>query len=56
VGGIALVVLLAIIFTNIMPLHDEYYRTLVDIREGLYVYVVAAVVLIAAGLLERRQQ
>lgn len=55
-GGVALVVLLAVMFTNVMPLQDEYYRTLVDIREGLYLYIIAAVVLIAAGLLERRQQ
>ena len=55
-GSVAVVALLAIMFTGILPLHDELYRTLVVIREGFYLYVIAAIVLIAAGLLERRHQ
>ena len=53
-GGLALVLLLAAMFSNAMPLQDAYYRTLVDIGVGLILYIIAAVVLIAAGILDRR--
>lgn len=48
-------ILLAIIVTGFLPLTD-YVLTLVVVREGLYLYVAASLVLIITGLVERRQK
>lgn len=56
VGILALVALLAIILAGMLPLLSEYFRTLIVIREGLYLYVIAAVALIFTGIFERRQE
>jgi len=48
-------ILLAIIVTGFLPLTD-YVLTLVVVREGLYLYVAASLVLIVTGLVERRQR
>lgn len=55
-GVAALGTLLAIVLTEVLPLQGEYFRTLIVVREGLYLYVMAAVVLIVAGPLQRRQR
>ena len=55
-GVAALAALAAIVLLGILPLLSEYARTLMVIREGLYLYVIAAVILIVAGPLERKQR
>jgi hypothetical protein len=51
---LALAVLPAIVLMGILPLLSEYARSLVVIREGLYIYIIAAILLIIVGSLERR--
>jgi hypothetical protein len=53
---LALAVLPAIVLTGILPLLSEYFRSLVVIRQGPYVYIIAAILLIITGSLERRQR
>lgn len=48
-------ILLALIVTGLLPLTD-YVLTLVVVREGLYLYVAASLMLIVTGLVERRQR
>jgi hypothetical protein len=48
-------ILLALIVTGFLPLTD-YVLTLVVVREGLYLYVAASLMLIVTGLVERRQR
>ena len=54
-GGIALATLIAIILTRILPLQDEHFRSLVIIREGIYLYAIAAIVLVVTGIVEKRR-
>jgi hypothetical protein len=53
---LALAALPAIVLMGILPLLSEYARSLVIIREGLYVYIIAAILLIIVGSLERRHR
>ena len=53
---LALAVLPIIVLTGIIPLLSEYARTLVVIREGPYLYAIAAILLIITGSLELRQR
>jgi len=53
-GSVALVALLAIVLTGVLPL-NEYTLTLIVIREGLYLYGISALILIIAGPIEMRQ-
>ena len=52
---LALAVLPAMVLTGVIPLLSEYARTLVVIREGPYLYAIAAILLIIAGSLELRR-
>jgi len=56
VGILAFVALLAIVLIGVLPLLDGYARTLMVVEGGLYLYIVAAVMLIINGKLERRHQ
>jgi MFS family permease len=51
---LALAALPAIVFMGILPLLSEYARSLFVLKEGLYLYAIAAVLLIIVGSLERR--
>ena len=51
---LALAALPAIVYVGRLPLLSEYGRSLVVLREGLYLYAIAAVLLIIVGSLERR--
>jgi len=42
--------------TGDLPFLDETFRSLIVVREGLVLYAVAAVGLVVAGLLERKQR
>jgi hypothetical protein len=54
IGFVALLVLAYLIFSGTLPILDEYARTLIVIREGLYLYIILAVALIVVSFLERR--
>ena len=53
-GVLPLVAVLAIVLISVLPLLNESARTLMVIREGFYLYIIAAAVLIVTGILERR--
>jgi len=53
---LALAALPVTIFTGIMPLLSEYARSLIVLREGFYLYVIVAIMLIITGFLELRQR
>ena len=55
-GVVALVALTTIVLIGDLPLLNKYARTVFIIREGLYLYAIAAVVLIFTGIFERRQE
>jgi hypothetical protein len=54
IGLIALGVLVYCVFSGLLPIHNEYARTLIVIREGLYLYIILAIAIIIISLLERR--
>jgi len=54
-GVFAMLALGAAIALGEIPLHNSYYRQLIVMREGLYVYILAALVLIVLGMLQRRE-
>jgi hypothetical protein len=51
---LALAALAAIVYMGRLPLLSEYGRSLIVLREGLYLYVIAAAMLIIVGSLETR--
>ena len=55
VSILALLALLAIILLGVLPLTDEYARSLIVLKGGFYLYALAAVVLFVNGVLERRR-
>lgn len=55
-GAAVLATLAAVVATGDFPLLDETFRSLIVVREGLVLYAVAAVALVVAGLLERKQR
>ncbi|MBN2461986.1 MAG: CdvA-like protein [Dehalococcoidia bacterium] len=52
---LALAALLVTVLMGKLPLLSEYARTLIVMREGFYLYIIAAVMLITVGSLELRQ-
>ncbi|MBN1855733.1 MAG: hypothetical protein JW846_02115 [Dehalococcoidia bacterium] len=55
-GVLALMALVAAIALGEMPLHSSYFRQLIVIREGLYVYTAAALTLVVFGMIQRRER
>ena len=55
-GAAVLATLAAVVATGDFPLLDETFRSLIVVREGLVLYTVAAVGLVVAGPLERKQR
>jgi len=55
-GAAVLATLAAVGATGDFPLLDETFRSLIVVREGLILYAAAAVALVVAGLLERKQR
>jgi hypothetical protein len=55
-GAAVLATLAALVATGDFPLMDETFRSLIVIREGLVLYAVAALGLVVAGPLERKQR
>jgi len=55
-GAAVLATLAAVVATSDFPLMDETFRSLIVVREGLVLYAVAALGLVLAGPLERRQR
>jgi hypothetical protein len=55
-GAAVLATLAAVVATGDFPLMDETFRSLIVVREGLILYAVAALGLVVAGPLERKQR
>jgi len=55
-GAAVLATLAAVVATSDFPLMDETFRSLIVVREGLVLYAVAALGLVVAGPLERKQR
>lgn len=53
-GVVALVMLLIMVLNRTLPI-SEYAMTLAALREGFYLFIIAALVLVGIGFLERRQ-
>lgn len=53
-GVLAIAALAGAMLLRELPLHDSYFRQLVTLQGGFYLYVAAAIALAAAGIAERR--
>jgi len=53
IGIIALVTLLVIVVTGSLPLLSELARSLIVIREGLYLYIIISLIIIGTGIYSR---
>jgi hypothetical protein len=51
-GGLSMVILLVIVFTGTLPLTSSLVRSVIILREGFFVYILACLILIATGTLE----
>jgi hypothetical protein len=38
-----------------LPLHNSYFRDLIVLQEGFFLYVVVAIALVVVGILEKRE-
>lgn len=54
VAAVAVLALIGGVFLGEMPLYDSYYRQLVVVREGFYLYLLAAIALVTAGGLQTK--
>ena len=54
-GVLALAALAAGIFLGELPIHNAYFRALIVLREGFFLYVAIAVALFVVGILETRE-
>ena len=54
-GVLAAMALVAAVALGELPLHSSYFRQLIVVREGLYTYACAALVLMVLGAVQRRE-